>query len=370
MTVFTGNVPGRIFMSYRREETAYPAAWLFDRLAGQFGRDLIFKDVDSIEPGDDFVEVITNAVGSCDVLLALIGARWLTIADQDGRSRLDDPDDFVRLEIEAALARKVRVIPILVDGARMPRAEDLPVSLAKLSRRHALELSPIRFEADTQRLLRFLEQVIAREQADRAAANALTQELERLHGQGREPTATRDRDAAVAINDELAAVDPALADSGSLASATGDQISRRGDAERASTRMAPEDNVASVSADQDAGAIREVLAAMIDRRRWNVQAMYDGLTDLGYIPGVPAPRPDGTRQLYLGWSDPARADKGRTRFTLYLESRTVSFGRVTDRRKVADLPGADTSPRAYVAFRISSPDDVGRALAAARAVKR
>jgi hypothetical protein len=133
MTVPTSNVRGRIFMSYRREETAYPAGWLFDRLARQFGRQQVFKDVDSIEPGDDFVEVITTAVESCDVLLALIGGRWLTIAGQDGRRRLDDPGDFVRLEIEAALARQVRVIPVLVDGARMPRAEELPPSLAKLT---------------------------------------------------------------------------------------------------------------------------------------------------------------------------------------------------------------------------------------------
>ena len=110
--------PGRIFISYRREETAYPAGWLYDRLADRYGGGQVFKDVDSIQLGDDFVEVITRAVGSCDVLLALIGDRWLTITDQDGRRRLDDPDDFVRLEIEAALTRNVRVIPILVDGAQ------------------------------------------------------------------------------------------------------------------------------------------------------------------------------------------------------------------------------------------------------------
>jgi hypothetical protein len=76
------------------------------------------RAIDSIAPGGDFIEVITSAVGSCDVLLALIGDRWLTIADEDGRRRLDNPDDFVRLEIEAALTRNVRVIPILVDGAQ------------------------------------------------------------------------------------------------------------------------------------------------------------------------------------------------------------------------------------------------------------
>ena len=152
---------GRIFISYRREETAYPAGWLFDRLAHHFDGGQVFKDVDSIQPGDDFVEVIATAVGSCDVLLALIGAEWLTITDEHGQRRLDNPDDFVRLEIEAALTRGVRVIPILLDGARMPRANELPASLAKLVRRQALELSPARFDFDTSRLLRVLDRTLA-----------------------------------------------------------------------------------------------------------------------------------------------------------------------------------------------------------------
>jgi len=154
-------VSGRIFISYRREETAYPAGWLYDRLADRFGGGQVFKDVDSIQLGDDFVEVITSAVGSCDVLLALIGDQWLTITDEHGRRRLDDPDDFVRLELEAALTRNVRVIPILVEGARMPRAEELPASLSRLARRQALELSPARFDFDTGRLLKVLDRTLA-----------------------------------------------------------------------------------------------------------------------------------------------------------------------------------------------------------------
>jgi ABC-type amino acid transport substrate-binding protein len=152
---------GRIFISYRREEAAYPAGWLFNRLADSYGKDQIFKDVDNIELGEDFVERITAAVGSCDVLLALIGPQWLTIADERGQRRLDSSDDFVRLEIEAALTRKVLVIPILVDGASMPDADQLPPSLAKLVRRQALELSPNRFEFDTSRLLKVLDKTLA-----------------------------------------------------------------------------------------------------------------------------------------------------------------------------------------------------------------
>jgi hypothetical protein len=165
MAASTPAVPGRIFISYRREETAYPAGWLFDRLADRFGGSQVFKDVDSIEPGDDFVEVITRAVGSCDVLLALIGDEWLTITDQHGRRRLDNPEDFVRLEIEAALERDVRVIPILIDGARMPTAEELPGNLARLVRRQALELSPSRFDSDLGRLLRVLDRTLTEVQA-------------------------------------------------------------------------------------------------------------------------------------------------------------------------------------------------------------
>ena len=161
--------PGQVFISYRRDETAYAAGWLYDRLADRFGADKIFKDIDSIEFGDDFVEVITAAVGSCDVLLALIGNEWVTITGEDGRRRLDDPADFVRVEIEAALARDVRVIPVLVDGASMPHAEALPASLRTLVRRHALALSPSQFDFDTGRLLKVLDRTLAEVQAEVAA---------------------------------------------------------------------------------------------------------------------------------------------------------------------------------------------------------
>jgi glycerophosphoryl diester phosphodiesterase len=161
MSASASESSGRIFISYRRQDSAYPAGWLYDRLADRFGADQIFKDVDSIELGDDFVETITNAVGSCDILLALIGQEWLDIASSDGTRRLSDPDDFVRLEIEAALERKVLLIPILVDGALMPRGDQLPPSIAPMVRRQALELSPNRFRADTERLLDVMERTLA-----------------------------------------------------------------------------------------------------------------------------------------------------------------------------------------------------------------
>src|SRR4029450_445034 len=95
----------RVFISYRRQETAWPARQLYDVLVAELGPDRVFKDVDDIEPGDDFVERIQSAVGSCEVVLALIGPQWLTFADAKGARRIDDPEDFVVLELETALNR-------------------------------------------------------------------------------------------------------------------------------------------------------------------------------------------------------------------------------------------------------------------------
>ena len=150
---------GRVFISYRRQETAWPARQLYDVLVAELGADRVFKDVDDIEPGDDFVERLQSAVGSCEVLLALIGPQWLTVTDAEGARRLDDPEDFVRLEVETALNRDdVRVIPILVDNAKMPTPQELPTGLAALTRRQAVEINPVSF--DTRRLLRVLNHTL------------------------------------------------------------------------------------------------------------------------------------------------------------------------------------------------------------------
>jgi TIR domain len=165
MAASVPTLPRGIFISYRRQETAYAAGWLYQQLRDRFGSEQIFKDVDNLDPGDDFYEKIDDAVGSCAVLLALIGDQWLDVVDHEGTRRLDDPQDFVRLEIEAALRRGVRVVPLLVAGARMPRPESLPSSLSGITRRQAVELSPERFEADTQRLLGVIERTLAEAQA-------------------------------------------------------------------------------------------------------------------------------------------------------------------------------------------------------------
>jgi hypothetical protein len=117
-------------------------------------------DVDTIEPGVDFAEEISRAVTACQVLVAVVGPAWLTATDERGRRRLDDPDDFVRLEIETALTRGVRVIPVLAQGAVMPGREDLPESLAGLARRNALFIRHESFRSDAGRLVAAIEQVL------------------------------------------------------------------------------------------------------------------------------------------------------------------------------------------------------------------
>jgi alkylated DNA nucleotide flippase Atl1 len=152
---------GRIFLSYRREDTRYVVGRIGDRLMDHFGDERVFVDVDTIEPGLDFAEAIAAAVGSCEVLLAMIGDRWLGSTDRAGRRKLDDSNDLVRLEIQAALERNIRVIPVLVDGVTMPTPEELPPSLAGLARRQAFELSYSRFRDDARRLVGLLDRLLA-----------------------------------------------------------------------------------------------------------------------------------------------------------------------------------------------------------------
>lgn len=164
--------PAGVFICYRREDAAFPAAWLYDTLTAHLGTDRVFKDVNSIRPGDDFVERINLAVGSCDVLLAVIGKSWLTVTSAPGRRRLDDPDDYVRLELEAALRRGVHIIPVLIDGSQMPQARELPASLEKLARIQAFELSPHRLTSDASRLLEVMTAALNAAAARRAAESS------------------------------------------------------------------------------------------------------------------------------------------------------------------------------------------------------
>jgi Sulfatase-modifying factor enzyme 1/TIR domain len=162
-------IVARIFLSYRRDDSGGYAGRLYDRLSQHFGRAHLFMDVDTIPPGLDFVEAIQDAVGSCDVLLAVIGRQWLTSTDRRRRRRLDNPEDFVRLEITTALERRIRVIPVLVGGASMPESTDLPDVLQPLARRQALVVSD-HFHPDVDRLITALETVLRATPSPRAQA--------------------------------------------------------------------------------------------------------------------------------------------------------------------------------------------------------
>jgi transcription antitermination factor NusG len=156
----------QIFISYRRDDAPYPAGRLYDRLLVRLPNNQIFIDVD-LEPGIDFVEEIERSVGSCDVLIAVIGKRWLLSSVGKGKRRLENPEDFVRVEIATALKRNIRVIPVLVDGASMPRSGDLPDDLKLLARRNALEVSYNRFNADFGRLVAAIERALEQAPAER-----------------------------------------------------------------------------------------------------------------------------------------------------------------------------------------------------------
>src|SRR5690348_17023185 len=123
----------KIFISYRREDSALICGRIYEELAGRFGSDNIFKDIDSIELGVPFQERIDDSIRQCRVQLVIISDKWLDITDKYGKRRLDNKNDPVRLEIEAALRRRLRVIPVIIDDAEYPRQDHLPRSIRRVA---------------------------------------------------------------------------------------------------------------------------------------------------------------------------------------------------------------------------------------------
>ena len=161
---------GKIFISYRRDDDPGFAQALYLRLEQEFGSANLFMDVEGqIKPGDDFVKVLNDQVAQCDVLLAIIGEDWIDARDDDGNRRLEKDSDFVRIEIASALQLGKRVIPVLVNKAEMPRADELPPSLKPLARRNAVAIRPTRFKADSQGLVKALKDALAAAESERAA---------------------------------------------------------------------------------------------------------------------------------------------------------------------------------------------------------
>lgn len=148
----------RIFINYRREDTEAAANWLHELLSEGFGDDNVFIDTDDIPAGLDYVDVLRRQIESCDVFLSMIGRQWLRAADDQGRARLGNPNDFVRAEIRAALARDIPVIPVLVEGTRLPAEVELPTDLLPLRRRQSVELRSREFRQDVERLVAKIRQ--------------------------------------------------------------------------------------------------------------------------------------------------------------------------------------------------------------------
>jgi len=180
----SGPAEFRIFLNYRREDSSGHAGRLYDSLrhgdGPRFGKEQIFMDIDTLAPGANFRRVIEEAVGSCDVFIAVIGRQWLRVVDSNGRRRLDNARDFVRLEIEAALARDIPVVPALVQGTEMPGEEELPEGFHAFLDRNAIELSDARWPYDVGRLIAWLKTIekerVGREQAERERSEELERE--------------------------------------------------------------------------------------------------------------------------------------------------------------------------------------------------
>ena len=148
-----------IFISYRRDDTRQAAGRLGDDLVREFGQDRIFRDIERIELGVEFAQVLNEALNNCNVMLVLIGRHWLTVTDAQGARRLDQPTDWIRTEIVTALTRKVRVVPVLVDGATLPTEAELPDDLRPLVRRQAFQIEDARWRSDVQRLVEGLSRL-------------------------------------------------------------------------------------------------------------------------------------------------------------------------------------------------------------------
>lgn len=150
----------RIYLSYRRMDAPGYAGRLFDHLSRHFGRRSVFMDIDGIAGGREFARVIESALNACDAVLVLIGKNWADCTGPDGRRRLDDPEDWVRLEVAAALRRDVLVIPVLIDGARLPEPTSLPEELRALCGRQSRDLSDLRWSHDVGVLVKDLGEVV------------------------------------------------------------------------------------------------------------------------------------------------------------------------------------------------------------------
>jgi hypothetical protein len=146
-------VPKKVFISYRREDTAAAAGRVYDRLARVLAKPNVFFDVSTIAGGEDFVQRIASEIANSDAALELIGDKWLDQSAPGGRARIFEPDDYVRAELRATLSRPVLVVPVLVGGAHMPKAEQLPEDVKAITTKNALPLRHESFDDDTENIV-------------------------------------------------------------------------------------------------------------------------------------------------------------------------------------------------------------------------
>jgi formylglycine-generating enzyme required for sulfatase activity len=208
---------GKIFINYRRGDDPQAVGRLFDWLQDVFKPEQLFLDVDDIGPGEDFLHVLSKRVMECDIFLAVIGKGWIDARDVVGARRLDDPNDFVRREIAAAFDQNKRVIPVLVGGASLPRAEQLPEALRALVSRNAVRLTYERFRADIEDLIRALQRALTeiendnRRKAQEAEAKAWQDAHERAESLGRGRTEKDSRDKKTVADQRELSAEPLVA---------------------------------------------------------------------------------------------------------------------------------------------------------------
>ncbi len=264
-------MPGKIFINYRRGDDPGFAQALLGRLEQVFPHEQIFMDVDSIEPGLDFVRVLEEQVAQCDVLISVIGKNWTEARDtSSGSRRLDNPEDFVRIEIESALAQEKRVIPVLVGQASMPHADELPDSLKPLARRNAVRLTHERFRADTesligalQRALKAAEEARAKQQAEREHQEQAAREHQEQVERVRQEQAERERQAQAERERQEQAERERQAQA---------ERERQGQAERERQAQAERDRQAQAERERQAQAEREHQEAEAKRRAEEAEA--------------------------------------------------------------------------------------------------
>lgn len=162
----------RIFINYRRQDSEGYVGRLYDHFVQHFDPADVFMDVDAIPPGADFVQLLEEAVSACEVFITVIGPLWLSAADETDQRRIDQWNDYVRIEIASALKQNKFVIPVLVGSARMPSPADLPEDIAALARRNAVEISHQRFNYDVQRLISAIKSAVPANASIKPAADA------------------------------------------------------------------------------------------------------------------------------------------------------------------------------------------------------